>query len=528
MADPVRAATSTAAAAVLADLGGEPAAAGTVYLVGGGPGALGLVTARAATLLSTATFVAYDRLSPPEALAVCRDDAELVYVGKLPDRHALAQDEIDELLVDKAAEGHAVVRFKGGDPFVFGRGSEEAQRCVAAGIPFEVVPGITSAIAAPAYAGIPVTHRGISPAFAVITGHEDPTKPETQVDYPALAAFPGTLIFLMGVGRIGRIAQALMDAGRSGDTPVSMVRWGTTTRQEQLDGTLADIAAQVSETGFSSPAVTVVGEVAGLAAELSWFADRPLLGRSVLVPRTRSQASQLSRRLRALGADPVEAPTIAIQPTADPRALVEQVEWMRSGRFSWVAFTSANGVRAVLEVIADRGGDSRWFASTKIACVGSGTAAALEAVGLRADLVPETFTTRGLGEALGAVAAAEAHPVFLPRADIASDTLVAVLTAAGVALVEAEAYKTVPAEGLDPDVVTRLREGTFDAIALGSSSTARNLIDLLGELPHPDIAVISVGPVTSAACRDLGLTITAEADPHDMAGLAAAVVQALR
>lgn len=507
------------------ELGGRPAVPGTVYLVGGGPGDLGLVTARAATLLATATFVAYDRLSPPEALQVCREDAELVYVGKLPDRHALQQHEIDELLVTKAAEGHAVVRFKGGDPFVFGRGSEEAQRCVAAGVPFEVVPGVTSSIAAPAYAGIPVTHRGLSPAFAVITGHEDPTKDDLQVDYPALAAFPGTLVFLMGVARIGRIADALIANGKPAATPVALVRWGTTPRQAQLTGTLGDIAAQVEATGFSSPAVTVIGEVAALADELSWYADRPLHGRTVLVPRTRQQASDLSVRLRDLGAEPVEAPTIAIEPTTDPQAMVDAVTRLRDGAYGWVAFTSTNAVAAVADAIRRAGGDSRWLAGAAVASIGSGTAAALEAIGVVPDLVPATFTTRGLAEAL--VEAAAGSTVLLPRADIATDTLTDVLGAAGIAFDDVEAYRTVRPAGLPDGVAERLRDGGFDAIALGSSSTARNLVDLLGGLPHPSTKVVSVGPVTSDTCRELGMAVAAEADPHDIPGLVDAVVRAL-
>lgn len=516
-----------AQAAALDALGGEPAQAGTVHLVGSGPGDLGLVSSRAARLLSTATFVAYDRLSPEAALAVCADDAELLYVGKMPDRHALSQEEINAVLVEKALAGHAVVRFKGGDPFVFGRGSEEALEARAAGVPFEVVPGVTSSIAGPAYAGVPVTHRGVSPAFAVVTGHEDPTKADTQVDYEALAAFPGTLVFLMGVGRIRRIADALMAAGRPAETPVTSVRWATTPRQSQVQGTLATIADVIERTGFSSPAVTVVGEVAGLADQLGWFDRRPLHGRTVVVPRTRQQASSLSRRLRALGAAPVEAPTIAIEPTRDPEGLADAARRLRDGAFGWVAFTSRNGVAAVLEVVTAEGGDARWLAGARLAAVGSGTAEALAEHGLRADLLPEAFTTRGLGTALVEAVTDTDGPVLLPRADIATDALRDMLSQAGVPFEEVEAYRTVPAAALDPEVVAGLREGTLDAVALASSSTVRNLVDLLGGPPHPDVAMVSIGPVTSQTCRDLGLAVAAEADPHDIDGLVDAVVQAL-
>ena len=516
-----------AQAAVLDALGGEPAVPGTVHLVGSGPGDLGLLTTRAARLLSTATFVAYDRLSPEAALAACADDAEMLYVGKMPDRHALSQEEINAVLVEKARAGHAVVRFKGGDPFVFGRGSEEALECRAAGVPFEVVPGVTSSIAGPAYAGVPVTHRGMSPAFAVVTGHEDPTKPDTQVDYDALAAFPGTLVFLMGVGRIRRIADALVAAGRPADTPVTSVRWATTPRQTQVQGTLATIADVIEQTGFSSPAVTVVGEVAGLADQLGWFDRRPLHGRTVVVPRTRQQASSLSRRLRALGAAPVEAPTIAIEPTRDPSGLADAARAVRDGRYGWVALTSRNGVAAFMDAVDEAGGDARWLAGARIAVVGSGTAEALAEHGLRADLLPDAFTTRGLGAALVEAVSSEDGPVLLPRADIATDALREILADAGIAHAEVEAYRTVPAAALEEDVAEGLRTGALDAIALASSSTVRNLVDLLGGLPHPDVKIVSIGPVTSDTCRELGMAVAAEADPHDIDGLVDAVVQAL-
>lgn len=501
--------------------GGPPARPGTVALVGGGPGDPGLMTLRAARLLSTATFVAHDRLSPPEALRLCPPACEVVDVGKLPDRHALPQEEINRLLVERALAGAAVVRFKGGDPLVLGRGSEEAQACRAAGVPFEIVPGVTSAIAAPAYAGIPVTHRGVAPAFAVVTGHEDPAKGETQVDYAALAAFPGTLLLLMGVGRIGEIAAALVAAGRAAETPVTLVRWGTTPRQETLDATLATVGQRVAESDFGSPAVTVVGEVAGLREELRWFDTRPLHGVSVLVPRTRHQASELSERLRALGAEPVEAPTIAIEPGREPERLRAELAAVADGAYDWVVLTSSNGVDAVWASLEELGLDARLFAHARVAAVGPGTAAALAVRGLRADLVPERATTRGLAEAL--LATGGPGRALLPRADLATPALTERLLAAGWEAVEVEAYRTVPAAGLPEEVARRLRDGDLDAIAFASSSTARNLLDLLGGPPHPDIKVVSIGPVTSETCRELGLRVDAEASPHDLDGVVAAL-----
>jgi len=508
--------------------GGPDAVPGEVYLVGGGPGDPGLVGLRAAHLLATATFVAYDRLAPKVCLRLCRDDAELVYVGKLPDRHALAQEDINRLLVAKARAGHAVVRWKGGDPFVLARGSEEAAACVEAGVAFEVVPAVTSGIAAPAYAGIPVTHRGVSPAFAVVTGHEDPTKPGTQVHYDALARFPGTLLLYMGVGRLRAIAAALVAGGRPGTEPVALVRWGTTARQETLTGTLADIADTVDAAGFANPAIIVVGAVAALRDQLRWYDTRPLHGLSVLVPRTRQQASALSDRLRALGAEPVEAPTIAIEPGREPERLRAELAAAADGAYDWMALTSVNGVDAVFAAIAAMGADARLLARVRVAVVGSGTAEALTARGVRADLVPERFTTTGLADALlrAPTPPGRAPRMLLPRADIATPVLTRMLAEAGWDAVEVEAYRTVPVPALDPEVRQRLDDGGIDLLAFASSSTVRNFVDLYD---GPVLgAVASIGPVTTETCRQLGLTVAAEADPHDIAGLVQAVVAAAR
>ena len=502
--------------------GGPPAVAGTVYLVGGGPGDPGLVGLRAAQLLSTATVVAHDRLSPPEALRLCRDDAEVIDVGKQPDRHPLSQDQINHLLVARAAAGEAVVRFKGGDPFVLARGSEEAQACVAAGIAFEVVPGITSGIAAPAYAGIPVTHRGLAPAFAVVTGHEDPTKPDTQVDYDALGRFPGTLLLYMGVGRLAQIAAALVAAGRPPTTPVALVQQGSTPRQRTVTGTLADIARRREEAGLTNPAMIVVGEVVGLRDELQWFENRPLHGVSVLVPRTRVQAGELSDRLRALGAEPVEAPTISIEPAPGPDAFRTAVAAIADGAYDWIVFTSANGVVETWAQVEALGLDARLFAGVGIAAVGRQTAAALRAHGLNADVVPRRQTARDLGEALLAHVAQPGR-VLLPRGDLATPALTAALESAGWTTVEVEAYRTVPTAALPAGVGARISGGDIDAVAFASSSTVRNLMALLdGPLPA-SVRVASIGPVTSATCAELGVRVDAEADPSDVEGLARAV-----
>lgn len=510
-------------AAASLPFGGAPAAAGTVYLVGGGPGDPGLVGLRAAQLLATATVVAHDRLSPPEALSLCSEDCEQIDVGKQPDRHPLTQDEINALLVQRAQAGAAVVRFKGGDPFVLGRGSEEAQACRAAGIPFEVVPAVTAGIAAPAYAGIPVTHRGVAPAFAVVTGHEDPTKAETQVDYAALARFPGTLLLYMGVGRLEQIAGALVAAGRPATTPAALVQWGSTPRQRTVTGTLADIARQRDAAGITNPAIIVVGEVVALADELAWFEHRPLHGISVLVPRTRHQAGELSARLRELGAEPVEAPTIAIEPTREPDRLRDAVASLADGAYDWILFTSTNAVDGVWEQVERLGADARLFARTAIGAIGTATAAALRARGLRPDLLPERATTEGLAEALVAAAGGSSPRALLPRADIATPTLTAALRDAGWVADEVEAYRTVPVTAMEPGVRERVEAGDIDIVALASSSTARNLLTLLGGTWPEGVRIASIGPATSATCRDLGLDVAAEADPNDVGGLVDAV-----
>ena len=504
---------------------GADAVPGTVHLVGGGPGDPGLVGLRAAHLVATASVVAYDRLAPPELLDTCRPDCELVYVGKQPGRQALSQPEINELLVERAQDGEAVVRLKGGDPFVFGRGSEEAQACVAAGVAFEVVPGVTSAIAAPAYAGIPVTHRGTAPAFCVVTGHEDPAKGESQVDYDALAAFPGTLLLLMGVARIGAIARALVEAGRAATTPVALVQWGTTSRQAALTSTLERVEADVAASGISSPAVTVVGDVVDLRDELAWFERRPLYGVSVLVPRTRQQAGGLSARLRALGAEPVEAPTIAIEPTGEPEVLAAAVRELVTGGYDWVAFTSTNAVEAVWVTLEALGRDARAFARSRLAAVGPGTAEALRTYGLQADLVPEPSTARGLAQALVEQAGATPQPprVLLPHADLAAPTLADLLRDADWHVDEVEAYRTVEVDALEPAVLERLERAEIDVLAFPSSSTARNLVTLGRGVDWSRLRVAAIGPSTAETLRGLGLRVDAVADRSDLDGLVQAV-----
>jgi len=485
----------------------------TVYLVGAGPGDPGLITVRGADALARADVVVYDRLASAELLHLAPAHAELVSAAKAPARAELSQDEINALLVARARAGATVVRLKGGDPFVFGRGGEEAEALAAAGIPFEVVPGVTSAIGAPAYAGIPVTHRGVSTHFTVVTGHEDPTKPSTDVDWAALARTGGTLVILMGAGNVGEIARQLVDNGRAPTTPVAAVRNGTRADQETVRATLATIG----EAGVRAPSAIVVGDVAAL--DLSWFESRPLFGRSVVVTRAREQESGLRRRLEALGADVIELPAIEIEPI--------DVVVPDLSVYTWLVFTSANGVDAFFERgLTPAHRDARALAGLQLGCIGPGTDAALRAHGVHADLVPDRTIAESFLDAFPDPTA-RGERVLLARAEQGRDVLPDGLAARGYVVDVLPVYRTVRAQP-EPDVVARVSEGRVDAITFTSSSTVTNLCDTLGALPSPQPLVVSIGPVTSETARARGLRVDAEADPHTVDGLVDALVAAVR
>jgi len=483
----------------------------TVYLVGAGPGDPGLITVRGAALLRACDVVVYDRLANPELLELVPASAERVFVGKAPGAVEMTQDDINALLVARGRTGRAVVRLKGGDPFVFGRGGEEAEELIAAGVAFEVVPGITSSIAAAAYAGIPVTHRGVSTHFTVVTGHEDPAKGRTDVDWETLARAGGTLVILMGVGNRREIAARLIAGGRSADTPVAAIRNGTRNDQRTVRATLGTIA----DAEVSSPSAIVVGEVAAL--DLAWFEERPLFGRSVVVTRAREQASGLRAKLEMLGAEVVELPSIAIEPVAFTLPPLAD--------FEWIVFTSANGVGAFFERGLDRSGlDSRALAGLRVAAIGPGTAAALRARGIRADLVPERFVAESLLDAFPEPGARGAG-VLLARAEQARDVLPAGLGERGYRVDVLPVYRTVRAEP-DPAAVDRVRRGDVDAITFTSSSTVTNLCDLLGTVPDPQPLVISIGPVTSRTAIERRLRVDVEAVEHTIDGVVGALLAA--
>jgi uroporphyrinogen III methyltransferase/synthase len=478
---------------------------GVAYLVGAGPGDPGLLTARALELLASADVVLHDRLIPAEALAGVRADAEVVDVGKVGGGEQVPQEQTTRLLVEHVRAGRSVVRLKGGDPFVFGRGGEEAQALRAAGLGFEVVPGVTAGIAAAAYAGIPVTQRGLASAVAFVTGHEDPAKEETQIDWPGLAAFPGTLVFYMGVRRLARIAERLTAAGRDADEPAAVVMRGTFGDQRSVRATLGTIAAAASEAGIRAPAVTVVGPVAALHDELAWLdAARPLGGVSVTVTRARAQAGTLAGRLRALGAAVVETPVIRIEPLA--------VDLPEVAAYDLLCVTSPNGAELLLDAVPD----ARALAGPRIAAIGPGTARALRAGGVLADVVPERAVAEALVEALATV---EVSRALVVRAQEARDVLPDALRARGAHVDVAALYRTVR-EPLDAGA----RAGALgaDYLTFASASAVRFFHEAAGSLQGPRI--VSIGPVTSAELRRLGAEPHVEAGEHTPDGLVAALV----
>jgi uroporphyrinogen III methyltransferase/synthase len=501
---------------------------GIVYLIGAGPGDPGLITVRGRDRLAQADVVVYDRLISSELLDCARPGAELIYAGKRPDHHTLTQDEINAVLVEKAQAGLKVARLKGGDPFVFGRGGEEAQALAAAGLPFEVVPGITSAIAAPAYAGIPVTHRDVAASFVVITGHrriDFEAAEEGDVlglDWAALAAVD-TLVFLMGVGTLPVIAEQLLKAGRPPETPVASIHWGTTPAQQVVTGTLADIAERADAAGLRPPAVTVVGEVAALRNGMRWFDALPLFGRRVVVTRARAQASRLSAQLRALGADPVEFPTIAINPPEAWAPLDAAIE--RLAAYDWVIFTSVNGVRFFWQRLARAGKDARAFANARLGAIGPATAGALQEHGLEADLVPPKYVAEAILEEIGAV---DGQRVLLPRADIARPALADGLEEAGARVDEIAAYRTGlgGADKVD-ELRRRLAEGEIDVVTFTSSSTARNFVKALEPMPDlpESLTIACIGPITADTARDLGLPVTIVAEEYTIDGLVDSLIR---
>jgi uroporphyrinogen III methyltransferase/synthase len=499
---------------------------GKVYLVGAGPGDAGLITVRGLECIQLADTIVYDNLVNPSLLKHARPDAEIIFAGKMSRKHTLTQDEINALLAEKAREGKIVTRLKGGDPFVFGRGGEEAEELRKAGYEFEIIPGISSSIAAPAYAGIPVTHRAVATAFMVITGHEDPTKEETQVDWAGVAKFFGTRVILMGVERIGTIAGELMRHGASPETPVAMVRWGTTGKQQTIQGTLATIADVAAKADFQPPAVTVIGEVVRLRQKLDWFERRPLFGKRIVVTRSREQASELVHQLGDLGADVLEIPTIRIKPPESLAPLREAVASM--GEYDWLVFTSPNGVDAFSREFFKRHKDLREIGPVRIAAIGAVTTQKVAELHLEVDLQPKEFTTEALLAEFKKSVDCENVKLLMPRADLADQRLARGLEDLGAIVDDLDAYQTVPdTEDRNGHRARFLHEGA-DLVTFTSSSTVVNFCNLVDvaalRRQFPQIRFVSIGPQTTQAAGEKGLEVATEAKVHTIPGLVDAIL----
>lgn len=499
--------------------------AGIVYLVGAGPGDAGLMTMRGAELLTRADVVVYDALVNADLLKLAPKEAEVIYGGKRSKDHAIPQEELNALLVRKAKEGKTVVRLKGGDPYTFGRGGEEAEELGEAGIHFEVVPGVSSISAAPNYAGIPITHREHCSSFTVITGHEDPHKPESNIDWALVAKDKGTKVILMAMERIADIARTLISNGMSPETPVGMVRWGTTGRQTSIQGTLATIEKIIAENNFGAPAVTVIGDVVNLRDKLNWFENRPLFGQRVVVTRTRDQASELSRQLLELGAEVLEIPTIKIEPPENKDDLKDALLGLHE--YDWVVFTSPNGVTTFFDYFFKAFDDLRDIGGIKIAAVGPATAAKLKELHLKVDAMPEEYVSSKIAKALTDYESLENLRILLMRAEIANAELPKELETLGAIVDDVASYRTVPETEDHNGAAAKLIENGADWITFTSSSTVENfharfnLPEILKRFPKTK--VVSIGPETTKTLVALGVKPTVEAKPHNLSGIVNAI-----
>ncbi len=502
---------------------------GKVYLVGAGPGDPGLITVRGKELLERAEVVVYDYLASTKLLRHVPETAEKIYVGKKGDgHHTRSQEEINQILVDHTQAGKMVVRLKGGDPFIFGRGGEEIEEIQAVNIPFEVVPGVTSATAAATYAGIPITHRDYTASVAFVTGHENPNKKESNINWADLATGAGTLVIYMGIKNLSIIVDNLVKNGRSPETPVAVVRWASTPKQHSVVGTLGTIAEVVAEAGIKAPALIIVGDVVKLRDTIDWYERRPLFGRKIVVTRTREQASQLVHQLDELGADCIECPTINIKPIAEPVELDNAFE--RLDEFHWILFTSLNGVRYFFERLYEKGLDARDLKGPEIAVVGKATADLLHQYGINADLIPSVFTGEGLAESL-LDQGIEGRSILIPRALEAREILPGILRGAGAQVTVAPVYVTTPPVEGKEDMRTALSEGNIDMITFTSSSTVTNFLKMLdvenqeeltGLFAGVKIAVI--GPITAKTVTDNGLTVDVMPEEHTIPAMIEAIL----
>lgn len=504
--------------------------AGKVYLIGAGPGDPGLFTLKGKRCLEEADVVVYDYLANPRLLRYAKPGAELIYVGKQAGQHTLPQEEIGRLLVARASEGKVIARLKGGDPFIFGRGGEEAEELAAAGIPFEVVPGVTAAAAAPAYAGIPLTHRDFTSTVAFITGHEDPAKEETDIAWDKIATGIGTLVFFMGVGQLPEIVAKLTRHGRSPLTPAAVIRWGTRAEQEVVTGTLADLPEKCR--GMKPPALIVVGEVVALREKLRWLDALPLAGKRILITRAREQASSLAQALEAAGAEVVEFPTIAIAAPESWAPLDAAIQRLRDYR--WVIFTSVNGVRFFWERLKMAGRDARDLSGITVCAIGPATAGALQSLGIRADIVPAEFKAESLVEAIGTIAGGDGlrgARVLLARAAEAREVVPEELRRRGARVDVVTAYRTVKGAADAEGLRGMLREGKIHVVTFTSSSTVKHFLDLVGDDAREllkGVIVASIGPITAKAAARHGIASHVVPENYTIPALTDALVKHFR
>lgn len=497
---------------------------GIVYLIGAGPGDPGLITVKGKALIERADVVVYDYLANPKLLEYARQDAEIIYVGKMGGKHTMSQDEINALLVDRCKKGKTIARLKGGDPFIFGRGGEEAEDIVRAGLKYEVVPGVTAASAASAYAGIPLTHRSYTSSVSFITGHEDPTKDESSLNWEKIGSGAGTLVFFMGIKNLPNIAANLMKNGKPKETPVAVIRWGSTPEQKTVVGTLETIVEKIKKEGIKPPALTIVGDVVKLKPVLDWYETKPLFGRKIVVTRAREQASGFAERLADLGADVIEFPTIeTIRPDSWDnldRALSNLPQ------FNWIIFTSINGVKFFVNRLKETGGDIRDLKGIKICAIGPKTAEAVENLGVRVDFTPEEYRAESIIEGLGAKNL-KGKKILIPRAKVAREVLPDELKKLGAQVTIAETYVTIKPEAKKEATQKLFEEGRVDAVTFTSSSTVKNFVDMWGEDETKKlmngVAVASIGPITSDTAKKYGLNPVIEPAEYTTAKLAKAL-----
>ena len=498
---------------------------GKVYLIGAGPGDPGLLTIKAKECIENADVVVYDYLASPFLLDYAKKDAQIIYVGKKGGDHTLSQDGINQLLVDKAKLGLNIARLKGGDPFVFGRGGEEAQMLLSFGVPYEVIPGVTSAIAAPAYAGIPVTHRDHTSFVSFITGHENPDKKETSMQWDIYARSNATLVFLMGVKNLANIAKNLINNGKPPDTPVALVRWGTTARQQTVTGTLETIVEKVKKAKLKSPAIIVIGHVVSLRNELAWFDKRPLFGKKIVITRARAQASSLVSKLSRLGAQCIEIPTIKIAPPEDIYPLKKSIENIYI--YDWLVFTSVNGVKFFFDTLFDMGKDVRSLGHLKLACIGPVTKERLQNYGIISDILPETYRAESVIKAFSNIELKN-KKILLPRAKKARTILPEELSKMGAKVDEVIAYETLLDLNKKEELINLLQESKIDAVTFTSSSTVSNFISLLDSKDSrkllKNIVTASIGPITSKTARSLDIEPEIEAKEFTIQGLVDALL----